>query len=528
MVATLSVSEQSARKRAAIGLAAIAVLTVALYAPNFERQFVFDSIAAIQLNPALAEVDVGRFLVDPNALTVIRENADYRPLLLLVNALNYKLSGTDTWSWHLVQVAIHLGCVGGLFVLMLRLQASWMPTASAASRTHVALVAGLLFAVHPTAVGVVNYDHARSSMLVALLLLPACTAYLRAVTPAIDDASSARWRSGVLAWVLYVLALLTKAEAIAAIAVFVLFDLIARDRAAPSLPGLLRGLASRGAWLRLAPFVVAAVAYVAIRHVVLPHYVEPARHDAGVDWYAYLSTQTTVWWTYIGKWLWPLRLVADDLTYPIHRSLLEVRPLAAALGWLAALALALWRYRRSPWPLVGIGSYLILLSPTSSVLPLAEMLNEHRPYLPLGLLVSCGLVEAAGGLSWLAARMQMATSSPRTRLGLQAARWLPGAVLAVLVGLLVVQSVQRMPVFRTRLAYYQNIVDVAPSARALLNLGLELAIDGRTDDAMGYYRAALQRAPRWYLAHLNLARVYAQRGDVRAVSHFDEAVRFER
>jgi tetratricopeptide (TPR) repeat protein len=523
---------------------ALAALTCWLYAPNLDRQFVFDSIAAIQLNPAITSLDVARFFRDPNALTVIRENADYRPLLLVVNALNYRLSGTETWSWHVVQVGLHLACAAGLFLFMLRAQAAWSPEIGPRTRAGIAFTAAALLALHPTSVGVVNYVHARASLLVAVLLLPAFSCYLRAVVTqlapgaAADAARSAVARAVpagsvaaavapstspsqarprawlpwyTAAWLLYAGALLAKAEAVAALAVLALVDVITRVRLGRAT-GMLAALRARGPWLRLLPFALVTAGYLLLRHAVLPDYVEPARHAADVDGLTYLWTQTTVWWAYIGKWLLPLWLVADDLTYPVHARILAWQPLLATAAWLLVAVAVAWRARRSPWPLFGVGAYLSLLSPTSSVLPLAEMLNEHRPYLPMALLSASLAVEATN-----------AAGSMRVRGAVPALAVLAVAFAAWLTWL----SVERMPAYRTRLAYYQAIVDVAPSPRAHVNLGLELALAGRQRDALGHFRSALRRAPRWHTAHLNIAKLYAQMRDARAAQHFDRAVELE-
>ena len=60
--------------------------------------------------------------------------------------------------------------------------------------------------------------------------------------------------------------------------------------------------------------------------------------------------------------------------------------LAAAL---LALAAAAWRYRRA-FPLAGYGFFvfLVLLSPTSSILPIKDPIADRRMYLPmLGLIL---------------------------------------------------------------------------------------------------------------------------------------------
>ena len=59
------------------------------------------------------------------------------------------------------------------------------------------------------------------------------------------------------------------------------------------------------------------------------------------------------------------------------------------LAGLLALAAVAWRYRRS-FPLAGYGYFvfLVLLSPTSSILPIKDPIADRRMYLPmLGLIL---------------------------------------------------------------------------------------------------------------------------------------------
>jgi hypothetical protein len=99
----------------------------------------------------------------------------------------------------------------------------------------------------------------------------------------------------------------------------------------------------------------------------------------------------------------PLELAADDPTYPVSRSLLEPRVLLALAGWIGVVLLALAAARRAPAVTFLVLAFFLWLAPHSSIVPLAEPVNEHRPYLALTglvLLASVAVVAAA----WRAAR----------------------------------------------------------------------------------------------------------------------------
>ena len=78
----------------------------------------------------------------------------------------------------------------------------------------------------------------------------------------------------------------------------------------------------------------------------------------------------------------------------------------AVSGGLVVATLLLTGWRTRPYPAFVAISALALLSPTSSVLPLAEMVNEHRPYMPLALLSIASTLGLGRSASKLARRAQ--------------------------------------------------------------------------------------------------------------------------
>jgi len=503
--------------RFAVQGAVLAIVCVAVYANGFDHAFNLDSGYGLRDNPAVRDLsNVPRFFVDPFTLTTVRENADYRPVLQATYAANHAVSGYDMWSWHLVQVLLHAACAIALLAVGRRLAADWHAGEPEAAREIVPFVAAAVFAVHPANAGVVDYLWARSSLLVAALLLPSVLLYMRA----------ARGRGvtapplGSLA--LYALALFGKVEAVAVLAVYVLAESLeaARAHTAAGAPGgLLRDLVSvcdRRTLGRLWPFAIVTVGYGAIRARLLPAFLEDARHAEGVGAFDYLWTQTTAGWHYVGRWLLATDLVADDLSYPVYASPWAPEVLASIGGWILVAAVLRASYARSPHYTFLALSALALLAPTSSLFPLAEMVNEHRPYLPLAL---AGLAwTLAGGM----AASRLLRSERRTRVA-------AGVAVSVLVVSLAIMTWGRTRAFATEIAYWADARGKAPSARSHLNYGVELMKFGKLDEALAAFRSSLELAPYWHLTHINLGLVHRSLShDDDARRHFDEAVRYDR
>ena len=493
-----------------IAAAIIAALCFAIYGNNYQHAYHLDDAYTLVSNTHVRSLsNIPRYFADPATYTTLREQADYRPVLQATYALNYRMGGYQTPWWHFTQVLLHALVAIGLYCFARRLLLLLANPPSHPER-H-AFAAAAIFAVHPAASGVVNYFNARSSLLTAVFLLPALLAYMRPR----GDATYPRPQWGAALWL--TLALFTKVEAVGALGALWAFELWQRAREAPgvSLPVALHASFDRRTWRRLAPALAVTAVYFVIRTVVMaPFPFDETRHAADVGAYEYFLTQLTAWWHYVARWLAPVRLVSDHLAYPVYRSITEPVVLLALAGWTLVAAVVLGSFRRAPQLLfLGLAA-LALLSPTSSVAPLAEMVNEHRPYLPLGLLFTGGIALVAPHLiRW---------QSRAPRMAIAGSALLGVAALASLTW-------QRNLIFRTPATFWRDVLAKAPSSRAHLNYGLALAGGNDLDGAMRHYRDALRLAPQWYYTHINMAIVHARLGQPdSARAAYDRAVEFDR
>ena len=126
-------------------MALIVVVGAAAYATSFLGAFQFDDIPAILENPTISRLWPISLPLNPpaGALTV-----SGRPLLNLSFAFNHTLSGNDVWSYHLLNLAIHLSCALVLFGIIRR---TWKNADWAAAAVAV------LWVVHPLTTESVTY-----------------------------------------------------------------------------------------------------------------------------------------------------------------------------------------------------------------------------------------------------------------------------------------------------------------------------------------------------------------------------------
>ena len=489
--------------------ALISLTCLAVFSNNFQHQFLLDSGHTVSENPTVRSLkNIPDYFVDPETFSTLRDHADYRPVLQTSYALNYWISGYDTWSWHLTQIFLHLTCAFGLYFFCWKIISFCHAGESAAFKIHTPLFAALLFAANPTTSGVVNYFSARSSLLVAAFLLPSFVIYMKSKD--FPNYAETPW----LVFLLFTFALFTKVETVGALAVYWLYEITPfgnQKRAEGFLKNILTSL-NKTTLRRLWPFLAVTAIYFGIRSVLLPDYLAEARRTLDMTPDAYFYTQLTVWWHYVFQWFVPVNLVADNLVYPIFRTLWHPNVLLAISGWLVVAAILKGTYGKYPHFMFLTISALALISPTSSIAPLAEMVNEHRPYLPLAIL----------SLTWvipLSIFMFASISSGRFFKGLAI-----GGFLLLFFSFSAL-TWKRNVVYQTSENYWLDILQKAPSSRAHVNYGLTQMRQGLNENALEHFQKSLELAPNWHITHINLAIVYESLGqNEKPLFHYNRAV----
>jgi tetratricopeptide (TPR) repeat protein len=467
---------------------ACAVAIAAVYANSLSIPFQFDDWQAISANPFVRSLrNVPRFFVDPSTTSALLQNRDLRPVLQATFALNYAISGYQTWSWHLVNMVLHW--VAALLVFRIVRARLWL----GADGPIVGATAALLVAVHPLNTEALDYLSARSALLTTVFYLGA-----------FDAAAGGR---RALATALFALALLTKGIAVTFPLVVLGWLLVARA----AEPGSPRPIP----WPFLALLVAVDGAALGYRALLVPHAAIAGTHAAEVTPWVYCMTEWSAYLHYLRLFLWPDALVVDRLDYPLATRFLDPR----ACGSLAVLAvligLAWAARRRRPALAFAAHWYFVTLAAESSVFPLAEPVNEHRPYLAM-----LGLATAAATAVWAASR-RVARSAAAP----------PSAVLAVvlvtLLGALGARTVARNRTWQDADTLWSDAAEKAPAnPRAWLNSGHAAMERGDRAEARRRFLASYRLSPcyAWVLINLSVLE-RAEHDSEAALRWADEAVR---
>lgn len=421
----------------------------------------------------------------------------YRPLAALTNALNYALHGSAVGGYHAVNIALHVVTTLLVWALARRLLSVLAPSRVRGG----ALGAALLFALHPVHVEAV-------APLVGRGDLQAAAGGLGALLLALGWRE--RWWRLPLAMVLLAAAVLSKETAAVTPGLFALVAFAvpaAAGLAAP--PGLARpeGRRALGQLACLALLLgLALLPYLLLRPgvAVAP---QASQWFAGRPPSVVFLTMTRAVAEYLRLLAWPVDLMTD-FGYAARI------PFTERLGWPSLLATLAWvsvavagvaSLRRAPLAAIGLLWGLVALTPVLNVLPVGVLMAERFLYLgSAGFCVWAGQAPAA-----LAERAARAGGPWPAR-----ARWLPAASL-LLLALLAARTVARNAEWRDPVSLYVAELRHAPRD-VTVNNNLAVAWLGRGEPGRAAERlaVALQVAPRYWRAHVNLGIARHRLGDL--------------
>jgi tetratricopeptide (TPR) repeat protein len=483
------------RKLLANGLLPLLLIGIGLaaYFNSFAGSFLFDDKLRIIDNPQIRRLWP--------LWAIMAEST--RPILELSLALNYAVGGLNPWSYHAFNLAVHLSAGLLLFGIVRRMLESDRLRAryGGVSRGLAIAVAGI-WLVHPLQTESVTYIIQRAESLMGLLFLMTMYCGIRAC------GSSHPWRWIIAAVIACALGMGTKEVMVSAPILMLLYDrtFVAQSfsEALHKRRGLYAGLAAT--WLVLAASLANAPANEQQVYLV-----------AGINPWSYALTQSEVIVHYLRLSLWPHPLVFD-YAWPIAQHWSPVAPAAAVVlalsgGTVVALYRRMWLGFWGAW-------FFLILAPTSSIMPIADVAFEHRMYLSLAAVV---VVVVIGGYE-LVERIGRAL-----RMSGDARRWLEAGVVVAVVVVLGYTTVRRNEDYRSELVMWSDTVAKRPdNARAHVNLGIAIKGQGKLSEAIAQYNEALRVNPDYAEAHNNLGNALAIQGNLgKAIDHYNEALRIK-
>jgi Flp pilus assembly protein TadD len=410
--------------------------------------------------------------------------SNWHPITWLSHMLDVELFGVNPAFHHAASVVFHIINALLLFVVLHRM------TGAAGRSVFVAT----LFAIHPLHVESVAWAAERKDVLSGLFWMLTMLAYVAYV----DHPSRRRY---ALILVTFALGLMSKPMLVTLPFVLLLLDVWPLGRA------------ERVGWYPLVRQKLPLFGLVLANSVttfLAQKYTGAVSNLIAVPLSARIANAFLSYVRYIGKAIWPTKLAA---LYPFQGPI-DILPVVLAAVALIGVTIAVFVVRsRRPYLAVGWFWYLGTLVPVIGLVQVGhQAMADRYTYIPLiGVFVAVAWGANDLLATWPGRRATLAT------------------VAAVIVIGCVAVTQHQVTVWSNGVSVWEHTLAVTKeNTVAHTNLGYELAIRGRLEEASAHYRAALRIAPRFVPARQNLGLALLNQGKTEeAVQQYALAVRLQ-
>jgi Flp pilus assembly protein TadD len=548
------------------------------YSNTFNAPFVFDDNINIIHNTIVKDF---RYFSDPSLIDTVTKNKELlygfknRTVGYFTFALNYKAHGLNVFGYHLVNLLIHIANALLVYQLViLTFSTPYFKNWNTAEKhgcpqRSMAFFSALLFVGHPIQTQAVTYIIQRFAALATLFCLLSVVMYVkfRLQSSFVDDAAgddkkavsdkTAHWICYLTAFVSAVLAMKTKEIAFTLPVIIVLYEFMFFE--GKPFKRILYLIPLLSTMLIIPIGLIGNNISLADISVGLNKALAVSSQNSISRW-DYLFTQFRVIATYFRLLFLPVGQNID-YDYPIYHSFFNVPVFSSFIILLSVLILGVYLYFRSRriereidylFRVIAFGIFwfFITISVESSILPIADVIFEHRVYLPsagffIGISSACSLALGRFHRSRPAAGRTAALLGALLIVSLASATFARNMVwqsdFTLWKDALAKSPNKARPHSNVGVAYtsrgeidnasreYRIATTINPDfVEAYSNLGVVLFVEKRYDEAEKELLKAVQRRPFFPTSYYNLGRVYAaQERLYKASVQYETAIRMK-
>jgi len=436
----------------------IAILGGLIYANSLLAPLVFDDHYVIVENEELKSDSVFTTFNNPRYIGIVSF------------ALNYRVHQENPFGYHLVNLLIHL--CNALLVYWLSLNIFALVSANLHNNNYkhlLCLFIALLFVAHPVQTQAVTYISQRFASLAAFFTFASLLSYIK-----FRRSNNSSYWLLILSVVCALCAFKTKENTIVIPLVLIVIELLFFRASSVSLKKRI---------LFIVPYFIVLIFVVTsfininqpIENLVSKAF-EKSRETQLIPRGQYLLTEFRVIVTYMRLLILPINQ-SIEYSYSLSQSFFEIKVILSLCAIVLLIGIAIATARKFPVISFGILWYFIFLLVESSVIPISDVIFEHRIYLP-----SAGFI-----MAFVAVVYEIFQ-----RLKLRGVTIL----FIVLVVALSIAAYARNGVWNDRVTLWKDCVDKFPQNwRCHLNLGGAYVTQQKYDDAIVELEIGLKGNP---------------------------------
>ncbi|MBA4853027.1 tetratricopeptide repeat protein [Emticicia sp. BO119] len=483
-------------------LALIIIVTCIVYSNHFYNAFHFDDSHTIENNLYIRSLkNIPLFFKDATTFSTLPANQAYRPVVTTSLAIDYWLgNGYNLFYFHLLTFVFYL--IQGILMLLFFLKIFNIAYKNPWNY-YISLVAVAWYLLHPAMAETVNYVIARSDIQSTFFVILAFVLYTY----------SSFCRKTFLYLLPIVLGTLAKPTAV--MFAPILFFYVAFFEKNSSMADFFKRSCFKqtlNSIVRITPALVVCV----LLYWWVDQFTPKTWQAGGNSPWLYLITQPFVITYYFGTLFLPVHLSADT-DWQLLKNIWDIRFFIGLLFIILMLIVAFYSSKKTATRPVSFGIiwFFLALVPSSSIIPLGEVMNDHRMFFPF-----IGLIMA---IVWGVALLLMKYKSFYERYS--------KAIVSVIVIILIAYgsgTYQRNKVWKTEESLWYDVTVKSPeNYRGLMNYGLSKMTKGEYAIAEKYFTDALVGLPYYATLHINLGVLKeAMRDKTSAETYFKKALSY--
>ncbi len=467
------------------------LLTAMIYSNTLKNEFAYDDIPTIVENSLIKNLkNIPLFFIKPIISSSQNFRIGYRPLTMASFAINYKIGGLEVVGYHIVNIYFH--ACNTVLVYMLIIILLGIAKYSKNNVHIIALFISLLFAVHPINSEAVNYIWQRSVLMATFFYLLTVILFIKCLT----EENYSLFLFSIFS---YILALLSKEIAITVPFTIMLIDWY-------FISGLKKDCFLGNIKKYHFPFVFITFIFILIRFFN-QSIIKVLVSSEKTTMFNYFITQFRVIIEYLRLIIIPKGLSVDH-PFPISESITNVSVLLSFGAIITIILISIRLIKVSKIASLFMLWFFIALIPTSSVLPLKIIMNEHRLYLP--------------GIGMIAAIVTLLFRITFKKFSIKYIY----ITLTIVVTILSVLTFNRNKDWKDRFTLWSKTLQIYPySEKALNSLGNVYNEKGLHDKAIADYSKAIELNPELSQAYNNRGVAYDRAGFYdKAITDFNKVL----
>ncbi|MDP3041487.1 MAG: tetratricopeptide repeat protein [Candidatus Omnitrophota bacterium] len=468
------------------------LLGIFIYSNTLYSSFHLDDIVSVVDNPAIRNI---------LNLQAIWNFWPTRFITYFSVALNYHISQLNVFSYHFFNLVVHLssGILVWWFMLLTFSTPAMKGQKIAEHAKLIAFFAGLIFITHPIQTQGVTYIIQRAASLATLFYLASLSLYVK------SRLLQQQGESLVVSRLFYygsliaaVMAMFTK-EMTITLPFMVLFyeSCFLKTKEKLNWKYLVPFLATL-LIIPLTMFLTKSVDFVGMRRVL--------KAPSNISSWQYLLTQLRVMVTYLRLLFIPINQNLDYY-YPIAKNLIKLPILASLIFLVSILIIAMRIFSKYRLISFSIFWFFLTLLPESSVIPIYDVIFEHRLYLPM-----------VGFSFFLASFIYYLFENKSSKSMV--------ILLLIIISCYAILTYRRNFIWKDELTLWNDVVHKSPKkARPYFNRGNAYIDQGSIQQAISDFNKAIEINPSYVKAYNNRGNVYADQSNfTQAISDYTKSI----